>query len=45
MTRSFGRKVKISAPKGKAKGKIELEFYNTDDLNDLVARLVPEEGE
>lgn len=45
MTRSFGRKVKISAPKGKAKGKIELEFYNTDDLNDLIARLVPEEGE
>ncbi len=45
MTRSFGRKVKISAPKGKAKGKIELEFYNTDDLNDLIARLIPEEGE
>jgi ParB family chromosome partitioning protein len=44
MTRSFGRKVKISAPKGKAKGKIELEFYNTDDLNDLIARLIPEEG-
>ncbi len=42
MTRSFGRKVKISAPKGKAKGKIELEFYNTDDLNDLIARLVGE---
>ena len=45
MTRSFGRKVKIQAPKGKAKGKIELEFYNTDDLNDLIARLIPEEGE
>ena len=45
MTRSFGRKVKIQAPKGKAKGKIELEFYNTDDLNELVARLIPEEGE
>lgn len=45
MTRSFGRKVKISAPKGKAKGKVELEFYNTDDLNDLIARLIPEEGE
>ena len=45
MTRSFGRKVKISAPKGKAKGKIELEYYNTDDLNDLIARLIPEEGE
>lgn len=44
MTRSFGRKVKISAPKGKAKGKIELEYYNTDDLNDLIARLIPEEG-
>lgn len=44
MTRSFGRKVKISAPKGKAKGKIELEFYNTEDLNDLLARLIPEEG-
>ncbi len=44
MTRSFGRKVKISAPRGKAKGKIELEFYNTDDLNDLIARLIPEEG-
>ncbi len=42
MTRSFGRKVKISAPKGKAKGKIELEFYNTEDLNDLIARLVGE---
>lgn len=45
MTRSFGRKVKIQAPKGKSKGKIELEFYNTDDLNELVARLVPGEGE
>ena len=45
MTRSFGRKVKISAPKGKAKGKVELEFYNTDDLNDLIARLIPDEGE
>ncbi len=42
MARSFGRKVKISAPKGKAKGKIELEFYNTEDLNDLIARLVGE---
>ena len=45
MTRSFGRKVKIQTPKGKSKGKIELEFYNTDDLNDLIARLIPEEGE
>ena len=45
MTRSFGRKVKIQSPKGKAKGKIELEFYNTDDLNELIARLIPEEGE
>lgn len=45
MTRSFGRKVRIQAPKGKAKGKIELEFYNTDDLNELLARLIPEEGE
>ena len=45
MTRSFGRKVKIQAPKGKAKGKIELEFYNTDDLNELVARLIPEDAE
>lgn len=45
MTRSFGRKVRIQAPKGRAKGKIELEYYNTDDLNELIARLVPEEGE
>ncbi|MBQ5743016.1 MAG: ParB/RepB/Spo0J family partition protein [Clostridia bacterium] len=45
LTRAYGRKVKILAPKGKAKGKIELEFYNTDDLNDLIARLIPEEGE
>ena len=45
LTRTYGRKVKIQAPKGKAKGKIELEFYNTDDLNDLVSRLIPEEGE
>ncbi|MBO5220985.1 MAG: ParB/RepB/Spo0J family partition protein [Clostridia bacterium] len=45
MTRSFGRKVKIQAPKGKGKGKIELEFYNTEDLNELIARLIPEEGE
>ena len=45
LTRAYGRKVKIQAPKGKAKGKIELEFYNTDDLNDLIARLIPEEGE
>lgn len=45
MTRSFGRKVKIQAPKGKAKGKIELEFYNTDDLNELIARLIPEDAE
>lgn len=44
MTRSFGRKVRIQAPKGKTKGKIELEFYNTDDLNDLLGRLIPEEG-
>ena len=45
MTRSFGRKVKIQTPKGKGKGKIELEFYNTEDLNELIARLIPEEGE
>lgn len=45
MARSFGRKVRIHAPKGKTKGKIELEFYNTDDLNDLLGRLIPEEGE
>jgi len=45
MTRSFGRKVKIQPPKGKGKGKIELEFYNTEDLNELIARLIPEEGE
>ncbi len=45
LTRAYGRKVKIQSPKGKAKGKIELEFYNTDDLNDLIARLIPEEGE
>ncbi|MBQ2271970.1 MAG: ParB/RepB/Spo0J family partition protein [Clostridia bacterium] len=45
MTRAFGRKVRISAPKGKAKGKIELEYYNTEDLNDLLARFGLEEGE
>ena len=45
MTRSFGRKVKIQNPKGNGKGKIELEFYNTEDLNELIARLIPEEGE
>lgn len=45
LTRSFGRKVRIQSPKGKAKGRIELEFYNTDDLNDLLGRLIPEEGE
>ena len=45
MTRTFGRKVKIQSPKGNGKGKIELEFYNTDDLNELIARLIPEEGE
>lgn len=45
MTRTFGRKVRIQAPKGKAKGKVELEFYNTEDLNELLARLIPEEGD
>ena len=40
--RSYGRKVRITAPQGKAKGKIELEFYNTEDLNELVGRLLPE---
>lgn len=45
MTRAFGRKVRISAPKGKAKGKIELEYYNTEDLNELLARFGLEEGE
>lgn len=42
---SYGRKVKISAPKGKAKGKIELEFYDTEDLNALMTRLLPEREE
>lgn len=45
MSRSFGRKVRITPPKGKAGGKIELEFYNTEDLNGLLGMLLPEEGE
>ena len=39
--RNYGRRVRISAPQGKAKGRIELEFYNTEDLNTLIGRLLP----
>lgn len=34
----FGTKVNIS--KGKKKGKIEIEYYNEDDLNNIVAMLL-----
>ena len=36
----FGTKVNIS--KGKKKGKIEIEYYNEDDLNNIVAMLLEE---
>ena len=34
---SLGRKVKIVS--GKRKGKLELEYYGVDDLNDLLEAL------
>ena len=34
----FGTKVNIS--KGKKKGKIEIEYYNEDDLNNIVSMLL-----
>ena len=34
LAKRLGRKVHITA--GKRKGRLELEFYNTDDLNDLL---------
>ena len=36
----FGTKVNIS--KGKKKGKIEIEYYNEDDLNNIVSMLLEE---
>ncbi|MBO3444562.1 ParB/RepB/Spo0J family partition protein [Clostridium sp. CCUG 7971] len=36
----FGTKVNIS--KGKKKGKIEIEYYNDDDLNNIVSMLLEE---
>ena len=36
----FGTKVNIS--KGKKKGKIEIEYYNEDDLNNIVSKLLEE---
>ena len=33
----LGRKVKITS--GKKKGRLELEFYNVDDLNNLLEQL------
>ncbi len=40
----WGRKVKITAPKGQSKGRIELEFYGDEDLNELIQQLL-QEGE
>lgn len=37
----FGTKVNIS--KGKKKGKIEIEYYNEDDLNNIISMLLEEE--
>ncbi|MEG2200536.1 MAG: chromosome partitioning protein ParB, partial [Anaerovorax sp.] len=36
----FGTKVNIS--KGKKKGKIEIEYYNDEDLNNIVSMLLEE---
>jgi ParB family chromosome partitioning protein len=36
----FGTKVNIS--KGKKKGKIEIEYYNDDDLNNIISMLLEE---
>ena len=36
----FGTKVNIS--KGKKKGKIEIEYYNEDELNNIVSMLLEE---
>lgn len=46
LTSRFGRKVYISP--GKKKGKLELEFYNMDDLDtllELLERLSPKKGD
>lgn len=40
LTNVFGTKVNIS--KGKKKGKIEIEYYNEDDLNNIVSMLLEE---
>ena len=40
LTNSLGTKVNISS--GKKKGKIEIEYYTDDDLNDLIERLLEE---
>lgn len=40
LTNAFGTKVNIS--KGKKKGKIEIEYYNEDDLNNIVSMLLEE---
>jgi len=40
LTNSLGTKVNISS--GKKKGKIEIEYYTDDDLNDIIERLLEE---
>lgn len=40
LTNVFGTKVNIS--KGKKKGRIEIEYYNEDDLNNIVSMLLEE---
>ncbi len=41
LTSLFGTKVNIS--KGKKKGKIEIEYYNEDDLNNIISMLIEED--
>ena len=39
LTKSMGRRVTIQAGKKNGKGKVEIEFYNDDDLNALIQAL------
>ena len=39
LTKSMGRRVKIQTGKKNGKGKVEIEFYNDDDLNALIQAL------
>ena len=40
LTNCLGTKVSISC--GKKKGKIEIEYYTDDDLNDIIEKLLEE---